>query len=136
MTGEVVRVVTKRVERGRAEVDVLVLTAHAPMIGEGILQAATDHPAGVRVAGITQLMESRSRRKLVELLEEVEVTDGQATSHIRHPAAEGITNARTDSEEVVGLEGGRDVVISDRSGESTRAVAVTQPQTTAGRFEA
>src|SRR6266404_2046778 len=82
------------VKIGTAQIDVLILTAQMPVIGQRIFQTAAHHPAHSSVAGAAAFLEERPT--LIELVElgdvliVADIADGEATGDVGHHATKAI----------------------------------------------
>src|SRR5260370_32979905 len=77
-------------EAGFTEIDVLILCAKPPVIGEHVLHAAADKPAGPGV--VPAALEKVFRARYYEPPMKVDVSPCTTTGEVRQPVAESIAD--------------------------------------------
>ena len=93
----------------RAEINVLVLRAQVPMLGQRILESRSNHPPDFSAALASPFPKTGV---LNDLLLEIDITERHASGHERHQSAKSITEPATSSGEIVRSESGVDTVIN------------------------
>src|SRR3954469_24583742 len=104
MAGEALVIVIVSAKADAAEIDVLVLPAQAPVIGQHILQTAADKPAHVGVAAAAAEAEPTVVLKQ-NLAIKLAVPHRNTARDIGQPTAEGVAKFTAEGEEIVRFEG-------------------------------
>src|SRR3954452_17856243 len=91
------------VESGIAKIDIFVIAANVPVVGDGVFKSATDKPADVIFVDAAGFFVEPTSTGEGDRLIVTDVAESAATGDIRHEAAEGITNTATSCGEVIGL---------------------------------
>src|SRR2546421_6628997 len=107
-----------------------------PVLGQRVFQAAADHPAGSRIIDTATLKEMRRKRLVDDLLLVKDVSDSKSPGDVRHPATEGVSNSRSEGEQVICPEA-RIHFVSRRGTLNCEIdrVRIAQPEIAAGRFQ-
>ena len=61
-----------------SKIDILILRSRAPMLGEGVLQTAADHPAHICITLAATFIEENVERLVLRLCE-IDIADGDTT---------------------------------------------------------
>ncbi len=88
-----IRLVSKdTVKVDATQVDILILTSHAPVIGGRVFQSATDHPPHLAFMGAAALIKLRSVYNK-EFLMEIDLSKGEPTGYVWQPPAKCVAEA-------------------------------------------
>src|ERR1017187_2414951 len=128
--------VASAIKTERAEIDILVLRSHTPVIGDCVLQTAAYHPADLRIVLMASLIEDNIA--FDDFLTKMNIACGNSAGDIRQPFAERLTETPTRHYQIIRSKRRVQVAVStDRTrwGNRPGVIGLIQPGVTNGGLD-